>query len=109
MNLEQYLDMCEQMGWEPKEEDLPIEIESLSYNAQCALVLFNSLPDIVEGMSGTWMGKNYSGLIDIMNIFSMDNKKEVFNLLKVAEGEASKYYAEKQKQQESLNKAKRGR
>tara|TARA_Y100000592_G_scaffold100208_1_gene179190 strand:+ start:699 stop:1028 length:330 start_codon:yes stop_codon:yes gene_type:complete len=109
MNLEQYLDMCEQMGWEPKESEIPKDPSDLSYNVQCALVLFNSLPDIVEGMSGTWMGKNYSGLIDIMNIFSMDNKKEVFNLLKVAEGEASKYYAEKQKQQESLNKAKRGR
>ena len=34
---------------------------------------------------------------------------EVFRLLKVAEGEASKFYAEKQKQQETLNKAKRGR
>ena len=72
-------------------------------------ILYEALPDIWEGMSGTWMGKNYSGLIDIMNIFSIDNKKEVFNLLKVAEREASKYYAEKQKQQESLSKAKRGR
>ena len=55
------------------------------------------------------MGKDYSGLMDIMDIYSMDNRKEVFTLLKVAEAEASKFYAEKQKQQESLNKAKRGR
>ena len=109
MNLEQYLQMCEQMGWEPKDEEIPKDPSDLSYNVQCALILYEALPDIWEGMSGTWMGKNYSGLIDIMNIFSMDNKKEVFNLLKVAEREASKYYAEKQKQQESLNKAKRGR
>ena len=109
MNLEQYLQMCEQMGWEPKDEEIPKDPSDLSYNVQCALILYEALPDIWEGMSGTWMGKNYSGLIDIMNIFSIDNKKEVFNLLKVAEGEASKYYAEKQKQQESLNKAKRGR
>ena len=55
------------------------------------------------------MGKDYSGLMDIMDIYSMDNRKEVFTLLKVAEAEASEFYAEKQKQQESLNKAKRGR
>ena len=60
-------------------------------------------------MSGTWMGKDYSGLMDIMDIYNLDNRREVFTLLKVAEGEASKFYAEKQKQQESLNKAKRGR
>ena len=106
MNPEQYLLMCEQMGWEPKEEDLPIEIDSLSYNAQCALVLFQALPDNWEGMSGSWLGKDYSGLMDIMNIYQMDNKKEVFELLKVAESEASKFYAQKAKERVALAKAK---
>ena len=54
------------------------------------------------------MGKDYSGLMDIMEIYQIDNKKEAFTLLKIAEGEASKFYAEKQKQQETLNRAKRG-
>ena len=101
--------MCEQMGWEPKEEELPKDPAYLSYNIQCALVLYNALPDKWEGMSGSWMGKDYSGLMDIMNIYRIDNKREVFDLLKIAEGEAGKFYAEKAKQQESLSKAKRGR
>ena len=109
MDIDQYLQMCEQMGWEPKDEEMPKDPSHLSYNVQGALVLYNSLPDIWEGMSGTWMGKDYSGLIDIMNIYQLDNQKEIFTLLKVAEGEASKFYAQKQKQQESLNKAKGGR
>ena len=109
MDIEQYLQMCEQMGWEPNEDEMPKDASHLSYNVQGALVLYNALPDIWEGMSCTWMGKDYSGLMDIMDIYSLDNKKEIFNLLKVAEGEASKFYAEKQKQQESLSKAKRGR
>ena len=58
-------------------------------------------------MSGSWMGKDYSGLMAIMDIYQLDNKREVFDLLKVAEGEAAKYYAEKAKQRESLNKVKR--
>ena len=97
------------MGWEPNEDEMPKDASQLSYNVQGALVLYNALPDVWEGMSGTWMGKDYSGLMDIMDIYSLDNKKEIFNLLKVAEGEASKFYAEKQKQQESLSKAKKGR
>ena len=109
MDTEQYFQMCEQMGWEPKEEELPKDPAYLSYNVQCTLVLYNALPDKWEGMSGSWMGKDYSGLMDIMNIYEIDNKREVFDLLKIAEGEASKFYAEKQKQQESLSKAKRGR
>ena len=110
MNAEQYLQMCEQMGWEPKEEELPKDPSYLSYNIQCALVLFNALPDSYAGMSGTWVGKDYSCLEYVMNIYSMDDyKKEIFTLLKIAEVEASKFYAEKTKQQESLDKAKRGR
>ena len=106
MNTEQYLLMCEQMGWEPREEDIPMEVDSLSYNSQCALILFQALPDNWEGMSGSWMGKDYSGLVDIMNIYQMDNKKEIFELLKVAEVEASKYYAQKQKERDAMAKAK---
>jgi len=109
MDSEQYFQMCEQMGWEPKEEEIPVDPAYLSYDIQCALVLFNCLPDKWEGMSGSWMGKDYSGLMDIMDIYQIDNKKDVFTLLKVAEHEASKFYSEKQKQQESLSKASRGR
>ena len=108
MDSEQYFQMCEQMGWEPKEEEIPKDPSYLSYDVQCALLLSNSLPDNWEGMSGTWMGKDYSGLMDIMDIYQIDNKKDVFTLLKVAEHEASKFYSEKQKQQESLAKVKRG-
>ena len=106
MNTEQYLLMCEQMGWEPREEDIPMEVDSLSYNSQCALILFQALPDNWEGMSGSWMGNDYSGLMDIMNIYQIDNKKEIFELLKVAEVEASKYYAQKQKERDAMAKAK---
>ena len=108
MDIEQYLQMCEQMGWEPNEDEMPKDPSHLSYNVQSALILYNSLPDIWEGMSGTWIGKDYSCLIDIMEIYQIDNKKEAFTLLKIAEGEASKFYDEKQKQQETLNRAKRG-
>ena len=109
MDTEQYLQMCEQMGGEPKEEELPKEPSHLSYNIQGALILYNALPDVWEGMSGSWMGKDYSGLMDIMNIYELENRREIFTLLKIAEGEASKFYAEKQKQKESLDKATRGR
>ena len=108
MDSEHYFQMCEQMGWEPKAEEIPLDPAHLDYVVQCALVLFNCLPDKWEGMSGSWMGKDYAGLMDIMDIYQMDNKKDTFTLLKVAEREAFKFYSEKQKQQESLAKVKRG-
>lgn len=97
------------MGWEPSEEEMPLDAASLDINAQYALILLNNLPDKWEGMSGTWMGKDYSGLAAIMDIYEIENRREVFELLKVAEDELGKYYRQKQKEQESLAKAKRAR
>jgi len=110
MSIDQYLIMCEQMGWEPKEEEIPVDPASLPIESQQALVLLNALPDKWEGMNGVWLGKDYSGLVDIMNIYQIDdNKLEVFELLKVCEAQLGKYYEQKRKEQEQLSKSKRGR
>lgn len=94
------------MGWEPKEEDIPKDPSDLSYDSQLALIVFNSLPDNWEGMSGTWMGKDYSGLLALLDIYEVEDRRRVFELLKICEAEAAKYYALKRKEQESLAKAK---
>ena len=97
------------MGVEPKEEDIPKDPSTFSLEAQQSLVLLNALPDIWEGMNGIWLGKNYNGLMDIMDLYSIEKKKEVFELLKVCESELSKFYSQKRKEQEQRSKAKRGR
>jgi hypothetical protein len=55
------------------------------------------------------MGKDYSGLSAIMDIYEIDDRRVVFELLKQAEQELGKHYTQKQKEQESLAKAKRAR
>lgn len=97
------------MGVEPKEEDIPKDPSTFSLEAQQALVILNALPDIWEGMNGVWLGKNYNGLMDIMDLYQIDDKLQVFELLKICEDELSKYYSQKRKEQEQLAKAKRGR
>lgn len=97
------------MGWEPSEEEMPLDPSFLAVNAQYALILLNVLPDKWEGMSGSWMGKDYSGLAAIMDIYEIEDRREVFELLKVAEDELGKHYRQKQKEQESLAKAKRAK
>ena len=110
MDIDQYLLMCEQMGWEPKEEEIPLDPSSLPIESQQALVLLNALPDKWEGTNGVWLGKDYAGLADIMSIYKIeDNKLEVFELLKVCEVQLGKYYEQKRKEQEQLSKSKRGR
>ena len=109
MNVEQYLAMCEQMGWEPKEEEMPMDPSVLSLRAQQALILLRSLPDLWDCISGSWLGKDYSGLAAIMDIYDMEDKRKVFELYKEAERELGEYYAQKQKEQASLAKTKRAK
>jgi hypothetical protein len=101
--------MCEQMGWEPRDEDIPLDPSTLSIEAQQALIVLQSLPDNWEGMSGSWMGKDYSGLSTILDIYEVENKRLVFEFVKLCEIELGKFYAQKRKEQESLAKAKRAR
>ena len=97
------------MGVEPKEEYIPKDPSTFSLEAQQALVLLNSLRDNWDGMNGVWLGKDYSGLQDIIDIYEISKKREVFELLKVCEEQLGKYYAQKRKEHETLSKAKRGK
>ena len=100
--------MCEQMGWEIDEKQLPKDPSTLSINCQQALILLNVLPDRWDGMSGSWFGKDYAGLEAIMNIYEVEERRAVFDLLKIGEDELGKFYAQKQKERESLAKVNRG-
>jgi hypothetical protein len=101
MSKEQYLEMCEQMGWEPEEEEIPIDHSDLSDNCQQALRLFNILPDKIEGMNGVWLGKDYSGIGDIMAIYNIPLDSEIFDLLQVCIKEASEHYENQRKVREA--------
>ena len=66
------------MGVEPKEDEIPKDPSTFSLEAQQALTMMNALPDMWEGMNGTWLGKDYSGLGDVMEIYDINKKREVF-------------------------------
>jgi len=105
--LEQYLQICEEMGVEPKEGEIPVNPTlDFSPEAQQAFYLYHILPDIVDGMTGTWYGKNFSGIGDLLNIYSVENKKDVFDYLVYMIQIARDAYA-KEREIQSKTKAKR--
>ena len=61
------------MGVEPKEEDIPKDPSTFSLEAQQTLVLLNALSHIWENERLAW--KNYNGLMDIMDLYSIDKKR----------------------------------
>ena len=82
MTKEQYLMMCEQLGNEPLEEEIPVDFEDFPYVIQEAIQIFIILPDVYEGLSGTYMGKNYSLLPYLMDtIFDVQDKQQMMQFL----------------------------
>ena len=94
------------MGWEPREDEIPKELGSLPPTSQMAVILFNILPDRIEGMNGTWLGKDYSCLETFMNIYEVDDRREVFDLILVAHGVFEEHYRQQSKMREAVSKNK---
>ena len=92
-------------------EKMPPEISDFPYEVQLAEAFFRLLPDRWEGNSGSYMGKDWSALGALFDIFDINNDKEIITyFLKVIENEYStSLNAElKQKRDAEMRKAKRG-
>ena len=72
----------EQLGREPNPDDMPVSpMEDFDTSAQQAYYLYTVLPDKVDSMGGIWLGKDFAGLQDIMDIKNIHNRSEVFDYL----------------------------
>lgn len=107
MTKEQYLDMCEMLGNEPLDEQIPAEFGDFPYEVQLAINIFYILPDVFEGMSGTYMGKNYTLLPYLFDeIYQVDNKPQMMQFILIIGSIMHKEYAQKQKARERQAKTK---
>jgi hypothetical protein len=82
MTKDTYYEMCEMMGSEPVHEEIPVEFEDLSYDTQEAFGIYQMLQDNWDTMNGHYIGKNYSGLLDILELNDVVDKKLTFTLIR---------------------------
>jgi hypothetical protein len=81
--------MCELMGTTPKQEDIPVELDDFPEEVQGAFSIYFILQDQWEGMSGTYMGKNMTGICDIFQIYGVmpEDRKTVFEIIHLIDQE----------------------
>ena len=72
MTREQYFEMCEMLGNEPLESEIPIEFEDLPVEAQEALNIYNNLRDDWDYMGGNYIGKSLIGFKDILDMYEVE-------------------------------------
>ena len=78
--------MCDQLGQEPDLNEMPPELEDFPLEIQEAFVIHAMLPDKWDGASGSYMGKDWSPLNDLLDIQEVKDKKTVCYFLKHIEG-----------------------
>lgn len=71
MTKEQYFEMCEQLGSEPIESEIPVEFDDFPLEAQQCLVIYKTLRDDWEFVAGNYLGKNLNGIFEVFNIYEV--------------------------------------
>lgn len=91
--------MCEQLGTEPLEHEIPVELEDLPLEVQQALFVYRMLRDEWEGFNGLYLGKSYIGLTEILHYTEVDlqDQKIILTLIKIIDSIRGNIINEKQK------------
>lgn len=97
------------MGKEPDPEEMPLDASDLPEEVQVAFFMFSMLSDVFEGMSGTYMGKDWSHAKHLFELYEVDNPKIVVYFMKMYERILMDYRAQeaekKRKAEERKSKA----
>lgn len=86
MTKERYYELKKQLNQEVVESEVPIDFSDLMETVQEYIILFNYLPDKYEGMSGTYMGKDYACLKIFMDILKIEDGKLALLFLNKLDG-----------------------
>lgn len=73
MTAAQYFEMCEALGEQPVDADVPVEYEDFALEIQQILQIYNLLSDTWEGFNGLYLGKNLTGIKDLLELFQIDS------------------------------------
>ena len=92
MTKESYFEMCEMLGSEPLEEEIPVEFNDLILDVQQAFGIYQKLKEEWDTMNGNYMGKNFAGILDILTILDVprEDHRTMFDLINIIDEHRSK-------------------
>jgi len=75
--------MCELMGNEPVEAEIPVDYEDFPVEVQQAFSVYNMLRDEWDSMSGVYLGKTLIGIKDILDAMEIEREEHKFMIILV--------------------------
>ena len=93
MTRERYFKMCEQLGQEPKEEEIPLDASDFPDIVIFALETFGSLGDRIYPEVG-YVGKDFTNLPLYLKLYDIDNVDLFLEILVFLDSRAVKHSQE---------------
>ena len=102
MTRDQYFEMCEALGNDPEESEIPVEFDDFPLEVQQAFNAYKMLRDEWDTMSGTYLGKSLIGVRDVLEATEIDpsEQKFIIMLIRVIDNVRSEEINNKKKMQE---------
>ena len=106
MTKESYLDMCDMLGNEPDEDEIPVEMQDFPSLVQECFVVYAKLSDIWDFMNGNYGGKDYSIVFSLFDLYSIPEADRILcmELLQVIDSARAEVLAAKRETQRAANK-----
>ena len=104
LDIDTYLKVCEELGEEPDPDKMPPELDVFPYEVQVAFLIHSLMPDRWDGMSGSYMGKDWSCLGSLLDIYEVEDKREITYFLKAIENENSSVINDKMSKKREAQK-----
>jgi hypothetical protein len=78
MSKEAYFEMCEALGNQPKDDEVPVEFEDFPLEVQQALIAYRMLRDEWDSMNGIYLGKSLIGIQEVLEATEIDQEDRKF-------------------------------
>lgn len=105
MTKDMYFEMCETLGNEPIESEIPVQFDDFPLEVQQAFNAYRMLRDEWDFMNGSYLGKSLIGIKDVLEATEIDpsEQKFIIMLIRVIDSVRSEEINNKKKTQEPAN------
>ena len=80
MTKETYFEMCEMLGEEPIEAEIPVDPNDFPPLVQQCLTIYSLLEDRWDSVGGGYLGKNYSIIFNFFELYEVDSIESLLML-----------------------------
>lgn len=80
MTKDSYFEMCELLGSEPIEEEIPVELDDFPDLVQQCFYIYSMLADTWDPMGGNYLGKNYQIVFELLHLYKIEDAEALLTL-----------------------------